>query len=97
MATQGEERKASTASAMNYGLASEDDAAVLGTSKCQTEQRYMSDARPSKAWVQARVAAELHYDRSLRYRLQYNGTLAINCFDAVVFDSSWSRGNGLGQ
>ena len=31
MATQDEERKASTASAPDYGLANEDDAAVLGT------------------------------------------------------------------
>ena len=33
MATEDEDRKASTASAPDYGLANEDDAAVLGRSR----------------------------------------------------------------
>lgn len=96
MATQDEERKASTASAPNYGLTSEDDAAVLGRSRYQGLREHVSDTGPSKTWVQARVAAELHYDRSLRHCLQYNGTLTIHCFDTVILYSRWSCGNGLG-
>ena len=62
MATQDEDRKASTASAPDYSLASEDDAAVLGRSRFQGERRNKSDTGHSKAWVQARVAPEFYYD-----------------------------------
>ena len=39
MAAQDEERKASTASAPKYNLASEDDAAVLGKDNLQSNER----------------------------------------------------------
>lgn len=61
MATQDEERKASTASAPSSSLANEDDTAVLGTSFLMGNES-MSDSEPSKAWVQARVAPEFHND-----------------------------------
>lgn len=69
MATPDDDRKASTASAPNYDLANEDDAAVLGRSKYLRESKIMPDIGHSKAWVQTRVATKLHYDRSLWHRL----------------------------
>ena len=54
MDAQDEHRKASTASAPNYALASEDDAAVLG--KPILDDDSISDMEHSQAWVQAGVA-----------------------------------------
>lgn len=62
-----ERRRSSVATAAAEGLASEDDAAVLGEektiSKC-IELQLMTTS--SQAWLQARVAPQLHHDRSIR-------------------------------
>ena len=61
------ERRRSVAAAAAEGLASEDDAAVLGEektiSKC-IELQLMNTS--SQAWLQARVTPQLHHDRGIR-------------------------------
>ena len=81
-------------------LASEDDAAVLGTRSTVSNISDTDDADVSlrsEAWLQARVETQLLYDRGLRHCFQYHGPSAINCLDLGIFNSCRTGGASLGQ
>lgn len=62
MASPDEARNASVVSATNQNLASEDDAADLGTGAPPKGTRQMANYKDSQAWVQAGVASQLYHD-----------------------------------
>ena len=62
MAVPDRARNASVVSATSQNLASEDDAADLGTGAPPTGTRQMANYKNSEAWVQAGVASQLYHD-----------------------------------
>lgn len=62
MAVPDQARNASVVSATNQNLASEDDAADLGTRAPPKSTRQMADYENSEARVQAGVASQLYHD-----------------------------------
>ena len=99
MASKDAERNASVGSAPQYNLASEDDAADLGTEVHRQRAKIMivSNLMRSQAWIQARATTQFHYDRGLRYRFQYNGPSAINRLDFGLLNPRRTCRNGLGM
>ena len=62
MAVPDQARNASVVSATSQNLASEDDAADLGTGAPPKSTRQSTNYKNSEAWVQAGIASQLYND-----------------------------------
>jgi len=80
------------------GLASDDDAAVLGKHvQHESMTAWTLTLLHSKTGVQARAAAKFHYDRGLWYSFFHHGSSSLNCVNLDVFNPRRPRWDGLGQ
>ncbi len=91
-----EEQSAQRTMSMPDNLAGEHDATDLGETIVARSVYMRAKSLASQVGLQAGVASKLYYDRDLRNCLQHHGALTVHCFDFILFNSSWTSGDGLG-
>jgi len=91
-----EEQSAQRTMSMPDNLAGEHDATDLGETVLARSVYMRANILVSQVGLQAGVTSKLYYDRDLRNCLQHHGAITVHCLDFVLFDSSWTSGNGLG-